>query len=414
MNGIRELLREGWDGLMVHRVRSLLSGLGILFGVAAVIGILSIGEGARREQEALIAELGILNFQLRNRDLSADPENLEEVRRKSPGLSQRDREALAASLPGAERVGGARELDLVEVLPRPRDPAKVRLLGADPDWLVGSNLTLQAGRPLTPRDEQDAALVCLLGYTARQQLFGSDAALGQRVRVGSTWLTVVGLFDDGAGNGGQLDGVDVENRSGAIVVPLATALRRLADDDGEPELSEIQITVGDVDDVQGHVTLARRIVDRLHREQDDYEVTVPLKLLEQSRAQQRVFNIVMGLIAGISLLVGGIGIMNIMLASVLERTREIGVRLAVGARPRDIARLFLVEASLISLVGGVIGVIAGIALSWAVSGATGWATAVHPQAVVLALALSMGEGLVFGYLPARRAAALPPVIAVRA
>ena len=411
---IAELLREGCDGLLVHRVRSLLSGLGILFGVAAVIGILSIGEGARREQEALIAELGILNIQIRNRDLSADPKNLAEVRRKSPGLSLRDLHALAQSLPAAQRVGGARELEFAELLPRPRDPAKVKVMGADPAWLTGSNLVLEAGRPLTPIDEENAALVCLLGRTAQRELFGASPALGHRLRVGDTWLTVVGLFEDGAGTTGQLDGVDVDNRSGAVVVPLATALRRLAPSDGTPELSEVLVTVGAVEDVLGHVGIASRVVERLHREQKDYEVLVPLRLLEQSQAQQRVFNIVMGLIAGISLLVGGIGIMNIMLASVLERTREIGVRLAVGARPRDIARLFLVEASMISLVGGLAGVIAGVLLAWTVAGATGWATSVHPKAVALALALSMAEGLVFGWLPARRAAALPPVIAVRA
>jgi putative ABC transport system permease protein len=406
-----ELLQEAWAGLMVHRVRSLLSGSGILFGVAAVLGILSIGEGARQEQESLIAQLGILNFQFRNREVPADGDD--EVRRRSTGLSRRDMDALVGVLPDAEGVGGARELELTDLVPRPRDPSKVQLLAADPAWLAGSDLVLQAGRPLTALDEANLAPVALLGRTAQRELFRAEAALGARLRVGTTWLTVVGVFDDAAGRTGTLEGVDVTSRSGAVVVPLATALGRLVPDDDAPELSEIQVTVRDVEDVLAHVAVASRVLDRMHRGQPDYDVTVPLRLLEQSRAQQRLFNLVMGLIAGISLLVGGIGIMNIMLASVLERTREIGVRLAVGARPRDIARLFLVEASLISLIGGGLGVLAGLVLSRVVAAGTGWATAVSPGALLLAVAVSVAEGLVFGWLPARRAAALPPVIAVR-
>jgi putative ABC transport system permease protein len=408
---LRELLVEGWSGLMVHRVRSMLSGLGILFGVAAVIGILSIGEGARREQELLIGQLGILNFQIRNRDLPKTPET-EELRRKSNGLSRRDQSALAGILPDVAQVGASRELELPELLPRPRDPSKVRVLGADPAWLAGSNLELVSGRPLSALDEQTQASVAVIGAGAARELFPAKSALGERVRVGSTWLTVVGTFDE-VGQSGSMEGVDIDNRSGAVVAPLSTVLGRMINEDGEPELTEIQVTVREVGQVTGHVTLARRVLDRLHREQDDVEIVVPLRLLEQSRAQQRLFNWVMGLIAGISLLVGGIGIMNIMLATVLERTREIGVRLAVGARPRDIAGLFLVEASLISLMGGAIGVVAGLALSWMVATATGWSTAVSPWAVLLAFVLSVAEGLLFGWLPAQRAARLPPVIAVR-
>lgn len=411
MNAWRDLLREGWDGLWVHRVRSFLSGLGILFGVAAVIGILSIGEGARREQEQMIAKLGILNFQLRNRDLKSDPEAEAEIRRVSRGLSRRDMDALRIAL-DAVGVGGARELDAVDVVPRPHDPSKIKVLGADPQWLAGSNLVLRAGRPLGPIDERTLASVCLLGDDAHRQLFGAEPALGRRIRVGTTWLTVVGLFDDGH-EGTKVEGVDVKDRGGTVVVPLATALGRLAPVDKPPELTEIQVTVASTDLVEPQTALARRVVDRLHRDQDDTEIQVPLQLLEQSRAQQRLFNLVMGLIAGISLLIGGIGIMNIMLASVLERTREIGIRLAVGARPRDITALFLVESTLISLVGGLLGVVAGIGLSGLVALGTGWSTAVSPQAVLLATVLATVEGMVFGYVPARRASRLPPMIAVR-
>ncbi|MEZ4234686.1 MAG: FtsX-like permease family protein [Myxococcota bacterium] len=408
-----ELVQEAWAGLMVHRVRSVLSGTGILFGVGR--GAEASCRSARARAASRGAHLAARHPQLPGAlPRAARLGRSVEVQRKSVGLSRRDLAALREVLPAAVRVGATRELPFDGSVPRPRAGATVQLLGADPDWLAASSLVLVAGRPLTALDEAGTAPVALLGRGAQRALFGAAPALGERLRIGETWLVVVGLFDDGAAPDAHMDGVDLTSRTGAVIVPLATALGRLASDEPEAaELTEIQVTVGQVDDVSGEVAVARRLLDRLHRDQQDYEVVVPLRLLEQSRAQQRLFNLVMGLIAGISLLVGGIGIMNIMLATVLERTREIGVRLAVGARPRDIARLFLVEASLISLIGGGFGVVAGLALARVVAAGTGWATAVSPGALVLALAVAVGEGLLFGWLPARRAAALPPVIAVR-
>ena len=413
---LQELLREGYAGVRIHRVRSLLSSLGILFGVAAILGILSIGEGASREQEALISRLGILNFQIHNVDLSDDPERQKEVRRVSPGLTDRDVEALREALPQAVQVGAARQVPRTEVVPRPTDPSKIELLGASPAWLAGSSLVRTRGRALDAHDEQTRATVCVIGEAAARNLFGPEDPIGREVRVGRVWLTIVGVFRDGGGGGGATGpggslGVEVDDRRGTLIMPLRTALDRFPIGDGDaddpPPLSEVQVTVASIDDVPSHVLLAKRVLTRLHREQKDYEIEVPLRLLEQSREQQRLFSLVMGLIAGISLLVGGIGIMNIMLASVLERTREVGIRLAIGARPRDIAGLFLVEAALISLVGGVAGVFAGLAMSGLVAAATGWATAVNPTAVLGVLVLSMLEGVVFGYLPARRASLLP-------
>ena len=410
---LRDLWDEGWAGLRAHRLRSALSALGILFGVAAVIGILSIGEGARREQDELIAKLGILNFQIHNRDLSGDPEQEQEIRRVSDGLTLEDADALAAALPEARRVGAARKIDLPELVPRPRDVSRIELWAADPEWLATSHLQLSQGRPLTERDEATMAQVCLLGDTARRELFGARPVLGQRIRVDDVWLTVVGVFDDGVSSGAEVEGVDLENRDGSIVMPLSTGLNRVVLDDGSPPLTEIQVALSAAEHVSGHTQLAKRLLQRLHHEQDDYEIVVPMRLLEQTRAQQRIFNLVMGMIAGISLLVGGIGIMNIMLASVLERTKEIGIRLAIGARPADIRALFLFEASLISLIGGLSGVALGFAIAKGVAAFTGWSTAVSPGAVLLATALSTAEGVIFGFIPAQRAATLPPAIAVR-
>jgi len=417
LSTLRDLALEGLDGLMAHRVRSLLSTLGILFGVAAIIGILSIGEGAKREQERMIAQLGILNFQIQARDLDDEDDDVKkEILRKSEGLSSRDVRALRAALPDAEHVGGMVEVRLRDVVPRPPDGARIYLMGAEPEYLASSNLVLLRGRKLTQLDEQRVAQVALLGRGVAQDLFNTQRVIGERVRLGSVWVTVVGVVTDGSGTEGEasVEGIELRDRNRDVILPLSTANQRFRRSDELAELSEIQVSVGAPRQVLGHSMLARRIIDRLHRDQPDTSWTVPIELLTQSQEQQRIFNLVMGLIAGISLLIGGIGIMNIMLASVLERTREIGIRLAVGATPWDIRMLFLSEATLISLVGGVLGVAAGYGISAGVAAFTGWATAVPVWAVVLAAMLSMAEGVLFGLLPAQRAARLPPVLAIRA
>ena len=410
---MRDLVKEGIRSLLAHRVRTLLSCLGILFGVAAVIGILSIGEGARAEQEALIAQLGILNVQIQQKDLPEDTEARQEIQRRTQGLSPRDVQAIRAVVPGLASIGGQREIDPGQVFPAPDDAKKLRYLGVEPGHLAGSPFRLVRGRPLRIADETARNRVCLLGEAAAEELFGRQDALGKKLRLGSTWLTVVGIVRTGSGGSTDVEGVEIADRSGDIMIPLATAHIIAPVETGKPALDEIQVTFADVDAIPAAVNILERMLDRRHRSQPIYELVVPLQLMQQAEAQQRIFNLVMGLIAGISLLVGGIGIMNIMLASVMERTKEIAIRLAVGASPKDIHRLFVVEAILISLLGGVLGIFAGYAVSWAVALATGWATQVSLQAVLLATVVSTIEGLVFGYLPARQAARLQPAMAVR-
>ena len=410
-----DLLWEGLDGLRAHRVRSFLSALGILFGVAAVIGILSIGEGARRETAELIELLGVQNIQIKSVTIEANEELAEEVSRKSQGLTRRDVDALRISIPNAVSVGGLREISVQETVPRAREHGVIRVVGADPAYLAALKMIRLEGRALTWQDETARASVCLVGQEASWQLWGTESPVGQKIRLEGVWLTVVGVMAE-AGHSGvrkRVEGLDLDDRSRDIVLPLATALARFPLDDEESELSEILVALDDQRHVKAQAVLCGRILDRLHREQPDYELVIPLRLLEQSQSQQRLFNLVMGLIAGISLLVGGIGIMNIMLASVLERTREIGVRLAVGAAPRDILLLFVTEAALISLIGGILGILAGYGIAFLVASATGWSTAVSVHAVILAALISMLEGVLFGLLPARRAANMPPVVALR-
>jgi len=408
-----DLIKEALASLASHWVRTLLSGLGILFGVAAVIGILSIGEGARREQEALIAQLGILNVQIKAAKLPDDKEERQAILRRTQGLSRRDVAALRSLLSDAVSVGGLRVLEPSTVHPRPSSRKGLRFVGVEPGHLSATPFTLVAGRPLSTDDEDRRARVALVSETAARRLFGRQPALHRWVRLGDVWLQVVGVVRTQTGGSTELEGVTIDDRSAEVMLPLSTSLLVEPHTLGQAELDEVQVQLGDVPQVMPSVDVIGRYLKRRHRDQPVYELVVPLALIAQSEAQQAIFNLVMGLIAGISLLVGGIGIMNIMLASVMERTKEIAIRLAVGASPRDIHRLFVVEACLISLLGGLLGIGAGFVVSWVVAWFTGWSTSVSLQAVLLATATSMVEGLVFGYLPARRAAQLQPAMAVR-
>jgi putative ABC transport system permease protein len=411
-----DVIVEGLDSLWARRGRTLLSTLGIVFGVAAVIAMMAIGEGARREAEALIDQLGILNVQIRAKDFEKDPKRWEEVARKSRGLSERDVAALRDVLPGVTHVGGMRIITARETVPKLENLSDIRIIGAEPDYIAALNLQRIEGRALGPEDEAGARAVCLLGQSARLRLFGNSPAVGQRIRVDYTVLVVVGVFGGASGElgGAAVQGLELEDRTRDVILPLATSLKRFPVTRDKPDLSEVLLGAPSREEVPGMAALAGRVIDRMHHQQADVEVTVPLRLLEQHEAQQRIFNLVMGLIAGISLLVGGIGIMNITLASVLERTREIGIRMAVGAAPRDILLLFLAESALICLVGGLAGIVVGFAIAAGVGFFTGWSTAVSLWSVLLAVGVSVAEGLLFGALPARQAAMLPPTEAVRA
>jgi putative ABC transport system permease protein len=283
----------------------------------------------------------------------------------------------------------------------------------DPDWIAARRLVRVEGRLFDPRDEATRAAVCILGEAARELLFPGKPAIGEWVRTGDVWLHVVGVVEEPGLRDKRSEAGDEDRYDRTIFVPLETALSRYERWADAPQLTQIVVGSATTAEVEGHAAVATRAIARMHRDAADTTVVVPLRMLEQSRAQQRVFNLVMGMIAGISLLVGGIGIMNILFASVMERTREIGIRLAIGATPRDIQGLFLAESALVSGIGGLSGIVAGVVLTWAVGRFTGWATATSWDGLVFAAGLSMVEGLVFGWIPARHASRMSPAIAVR-
>ena len=413
-----ELLIDGLRGLVDHPLRSALTGLGIVFGVAAVIAMLSIGEGAQREAQAMISLMGLQQVLIEAKPVEGDSEEAIEKRRASVGLSIRDGLALAASLPQLEAVGGRKDLKFEDLLPKPDDPTLLAAEGVDAGFLEAAGLELVQGRRLLPSDEDDRAAVAVLGIGAARLLFGTDEVVGEQIRLDRVWLTVVGVVRQPTYKNRGVEGLELEDRNLRMYVPLQTALGRFEAQlkEGEPvppQLDALILRVRDKDSISGVAKVAERTLLRLHHDVKDFRVVVPLALLEQSRQTQGLFNLVMGLIAGISLLVGGIGIMNIMLAGVVERTREIGVRRALGARMRDIELLFLVESTTISLLGGLAGIVLGLGAAAAIGQATGWTTAVSGGALVLSAGISALVGIVFGTWPAMRAARMDPVQALR-
>ena len=255
----------------------------------------------------------------------------------------------------------------------------------------------------------------MLGETAKVNLLGYDDAVGKYVKVNDTWLQVIGVLTPQATSDTDVEGVQAMNRNNLVIAPLNTVMRRFEDNTSylKDEIDGIYMKVGpNVDSIETS-NVVRAILTATHKDAGDFTVIVPAGLLEQKKQTQFIFNVVMICIAGISLLVGGIGIMNIMLATVLERTREIGIRRAIGARQADIVRQFLTEAVLISIVGGLIGIVFGFTLSKIIASAAGWSTVVTTSSIVVAFGVSVFIGLLFGIYPAVQAAKLDPIEAIR-
>jgi putative ABC transport system permease protein len=428
----QEALRSALDNLAAHKLRSALTMLGMIFGVGAVIAMMSIGAGAERQAMASIERLGLHNVLVRAKNFKED--ELREIRQKSLGVSQRDAAAIAEAIPGIDLVAPRIRIEPYKVISPAGKSDGDAVYGVTPRHASLAHLVVAEGRFLDPLDESAHAQVCVISPAVRRDLFGYGPALGQLVKVNDVWLEVVGVLasdaasapatgasgSSGAGAGGSAP----ETASGAsaastgpaareIYLPLSTADRKFEHPDLASPLDEIVVRLKD--GVSGDETsaLMRDLLDRLHGGTGDYELVVPEALLAESRRTQRLFNVVMGAIAGISLLVGGIGIMNIMLATVLERTREIGVRRAVGARASDIRFQFIVESFAISLIGGLAGIVAGLALARGVAAYAGWQTIVTTASILLSTGVAMAVGLASGIYPATRAASLDPIEALR-
>jgi putative ABC transport system permease protein len=407
---LSEALLTAVANLAGHKLRSALTMLGIIFGVGAVIAMLSIGAGAERQALATISRLGLHNVVVRAKPLK--DQQAQEVRAKSLGVSLRDGEAIEDAIPGVVLVAPRAEVEPYSILAA-EGTTRAKVFGVSAEHAALVNLVVAEGRFLDPLDVRTHAQVAVIGDAVRRDLYGLGPALGRHIKVNDLWLEVVGVLAPAGGEVDSFQGVAIGSSSTAIYLPVSTALRKLDHDPLDAPLAEITVRFEEGRDTRESGQLVSALLARLHAGQDDYEVIVPEALMAESQRTQRMFNVVMGCIAGISLLVGGIGIMNIMLATVLERTREVGIRRAVGARRRDIRFQFLVEAFSLSAIGGLAGVLMGLAIARVVAAAADWPTVVTWWSILLSTGVALAVGVVSGLYPAARAARLDPIESLR-
>jgi putative ABC transport system permease protein len=406
-------LELGFQNLLQHRLRTMLTMLGMIFGVAAVVSMLSIGAGARQKVMALIEQMGVHNLIVEAKE-TTEWQAHQKIRKISPGLTFKDyrviRDDVSDVLEGTPR----KRMTPTKTIPKSQqDPPTI--YGVNPVYLNIAGLHVLQGRFFSDEDEAQAAPVAVLGAAARSNLFGSADPIGQYVKTNETWFRVIGVASPQLSSQTEVSGVPTQDVNNIMYVPLNSAILRLEDSysNSRDEIDGIYLNIKDSADMGSVAQLVRAILDSSHHSAGDFSVIVPAELLAEQRRTERLFNAVMVAIASISLLVGGIGIMNIMLASILERTREIGIRRAIGARKSDIIRQFVVEATLISFVGGTFGIMFGFVMSRLIALLAGWSTIVTLTSILLAFIVSISVGLVFGIYPAVKAARLDPVEAIR-
>jgi putative ABC transport system permease protein len=428
-----------------NKLRAGLTSLGILFGVASVIAMLAIGNGAEQEILEQMRLLGANNIVvtpiIEQKEGKVDKDDKKESKRFTPGLTYQDAQSIGEVIPDVGATSS--EVVINTVLTREGRHRSGKVVGVDSSYLRLMNLKLAQGTPFAPAQFDDAAAVAIIGQGVKSRFFTTEEPIGRTIKVGSQWLTVVGVLEDRKVSAETAQRLGIRDANMDVYVPLPTMLLRFRNraevtqqemelaarefsqsdssetDDERAEkrnynqLDKVVVQVNRAGAVPQVADVMRRLLTRRHNEVVDFEITVPELLLKQEQRTKTIFNIVLGAIASISLVVGGIGIMNIMLASILERIREIGVRRAVGATQRDVLAQFLSEAVMISLAGGVAGILTGAILSMIIERAAGIHTIVSALSVIVAFGVSVAVGLLFGIVPAWRAARQDPVVCLR-
>ncbi|MCI0661616.1 MAG: ABC transporter permease [Acidobacteria bacterium] len=399
------------SNLVTHKLRTFLTMLGMIFGVGAVIAMLSIGAGAERESLRIIDTMGLRNIIVKDREFK--DEDLKKVRENSIGLALRDVQAISSVTPDLETYSARKRVKTFQIFSFKGKSDDSNVVGITPSYFRMARYDLAEGSFISEIDEKDFEQVCVIGSRVKQKLFGTLSPIGQSLKIDKLWFAVIGVLADNNLTKDEFEGVKLQDFSNDIYIPLATALKKFEFKRFESELDETVLSIKNTESLKSSAVLISQVLANTHGKADDYSIVVPRELLEQNQRTQRIFNIVMSCIAGISLLVGGIGIMNIMLANILERTREIGVRRAIGARRRDIWQQFLIEALTISFLGGLIGVLFGFIVSRVVALYAEWNTVVTGTSIAMSFGVSAAVGLIFGLYPAVRASRLDPVEALR-
>ena len=429
------------EGVMANQLRAILTALGIIFGVGAVIAMLAIGTGAKQSILDQMKLIGTNNIVIKsvlpsdenaNEDASNQSGSAGQNKDKkvwSPGLTVNDVSVLHELIPTIESVSPEMILPLNFV--RDGKHQKGRCIGVTNTFFDLSNLKIEKGRPFHEVHFQEGKPVCLIGKNIEKKFFSEGKVLGQKIKCGNVWLTIIGILDKRIATKENLSNLGIRDYNSDIYIPISTALLRFqnralvnkkdiasrrdqkSSATNYHQIDRVVLRVDDHKRLQATADIAARMLKRRHKNQLDFEVEVPELLLQQQQKTQDTFNFVLAVIAGISLLVGGIGIMNIMLASVLERIKEIGIRRSLGATEKDIVLQFLFEAIFISLIGGLLGVLLGVVAAKAIASYAGIPTIVSSWSVFLSFFVAASVGLIFGLFPAQKAAKQDPIKALR-
>ncbi len=439
------------DAVIANRLRSLLTALGIIFGVAAVIAMLAIGNGAQQEILNQIKLVGVNNIVIKPIVEQKEEQVNEKVGKKekkkfSPGLTVRDVESIKSILPSLTEISPEIILDTYVIRNGFRRSAK--LVGIDPAYFRIYDFALLDGSGFNKEQQVLGAPVCVIGASLKSRFFPTENPIGKSIKVGSHWLTIIGVLKERTISQSSISKLGIRDFNMDVYVPLQSVLVRYRNRDlvtaealrlaaqnsrgfsfnngqnnasaeNEQEkknyhqLDRLVLQVDQTEKLQATADIISRMLKRRHYEVVDYEIEIPELLLKQQQRTNDIFNYVLGAIAGISLLVGGIGIMNIMLASVLERIKEIGLRLAIGAKKSDVVQQFLFEAVMISVSGGIIGVVLGVTFAFLVSSIANIPTIISFSSIVLSFGVAATVGLIFGIAPARRAAQQDPIASLR-
>lgn len=428
------------EAVFANRTRSILTALGIIFGVAAVIAMMAIGTGAKQEileQMKLVGVNNIIVIPLDDTDNDTESDNSDEQSNgnsnntsKSPGLTLKDVESIKKIVPTWQIVSPEVSFDVTGIFKDVSEP--VRLNGITPSFFEVYGLSVTKGRILSEANIKNGDLVCVIGAKIKAKFFPRQNPIGQKIKCDDVWFRIIGVLENRLVGKSAIDNLGLSSFNNGVYAPITSILLRYRDrsaitheyerNDNEDEpktkkninqLDKLIVQVNDSKQISPTSALIYKILLRRHLNEKDFEIKIPELLLKQEQQTKDIFNIVLGAIASISLIVGGIGIMNIMLASVMERIREIGVRMATGARKKDIVFQFLSEATIISIGGGLIGIILGILFSKFIMQVTDILTIVSPMSIFISFGVSVSVGIIFGYMPAKRAAEQDPVESLR-
>ncbi|AUC86578.1 hypothetical protein CW731_15380 [Polaribacter sp. ALD11] len=433
--------------ILANKIRTLLTSLGIIFGVAAVITMLAIGNGAEKEILAQLELVGVNNIVItpipdkkENENEEGNDNGLISAKRFSKGLDMLDVMSIRKNVPSVKTVSP--EIVLETYVIKKGRQSSVKLIGVSKAYFATTNIAIESGKNFSKAQSENSLPVCIIGKKIEKKLFTGESAIGKHIKVKDVWLQVIGVIEEKFISENAQENLGIRDMNQDVYIPIKTFLVRYKDRkiiSDEPidfsggvvmignqqgpkkriprgnyhQIDKLVVQVNNSTELNATADVLSRMLKRRHNDMLDFEISIPIQLLKQQQKTKQIFNIVLSIIAGISLLIGGIGIMNIMLASVLERTKEIGIIRAIGATQEDVILQFLTESVLVSVGGGIVGIFLGIFASYILEITTGIETILSLSSILLSFFVATLVGLIFGIAPAKAAANKSPIEAIR-